>query len=60
MTITADVHDTRALRGLEQLRDDEVREEEVADVVRAKLQLNPVCGLLIGRAHDGRVVDKNV
>ena len=60
MTITADVHDTRALRGLEQLRDDEVREEEVADMVRPELHLETFRGLRVGRGHDAGVVDEDV
>ena len=53
------VHDARRRSG-EQRRDNEVREQEVPEVVRAELELEPVGGALERRCHDTRVVDQQV
>ena len=60
MPAAADVDDPWAVGRRKQFRHNEVREEEVADVVRAELQLKTVDGLLVRRRHHGCVVDEDV
>ena len=60
MPAAADVDYPWAVGRRKQFRHDEVREEEVADVVRAELQLETIDGLLVRRCHHGRIVDEDV
>ena len=60
MATAADVDYPGYIGGRKQFRHDQVREEEVADVVRAELRLEAVDSVLVRRRHDGRVVDDDV
>mgnify|MGYP005987978801 FL=1 len=60
MTITGDVDDSCALGGLE-LAEDQVGEEEMADVVGCELHLNAVFGHgALWQGHDAGIVDEDV
>lgn len=39
---------------------DQIRQEEVSDMVGAELAFNPIHGLTKGTGHDCRVVDQDV
>ena len=56
----ADVDYSGHIGGRKEFRHDEVREQEVADMVRAELRLETIDGLLVRHRHHGRVVDENV
>ena len=60
MPTTADVDNSRPIGRSEQFRHDQVREEEVTNMIRAELQLETIDGLLVRCGHHGRVVDENV
>jgi hypothetical protein len=56
----AGVDDSRAAIG-EQLRPEQVGEQEVADVVGAELQLDVLLGLgVCGNAHDTTIVEQDI
>ena len=60
MATAADVDYPGYIGGRKQFRHDQVREEEVTNMIRAELQLETINGLLVRRRHHGRVVDENV
>ena len=60
MTRAAHIDYPRALLGREELRHDQIREQEMSDVIRRKLGLQPVDAFRIRHAHDARIVDQSV
>ena len=60
MPRAAHIDDPRALLGREQLGHDQIREQEMSDMVSGELGLQPVNALRIRHGHDGRIIDQSV
>lgn len=60
MPCATNIHGPRASSGRKDLRHDQIRKQEMPDVVRSKLGLESVFRGGVGCRHDGGVVDEPV